>query len=116
MIKSKIDFTVRLNDESVSFFCDYILLNDIKRLSTTKKSLWSLENKKYTFLVSPWMTKPFIKLALENYFKASVRKINTSNLSVKKKYVGKYIGSKSKLKKAIVTFDPANEIELFSDI
>jgi len=97
-------------------FAEYVLLNDIKQLSTTKKSLFSLENKKYTFLVSPWVTKPFIKLAVEKYFNVRVNKVNTSNLPVKKKYIGKSLGSKSRLKKAVVTLDPRDEIALFSEI
>lgn len=102
--------------KSLSSFAEYVLLNDIKQLSTTKKSLFSLESKKYTFLVSPWLTKPFIKLAVEKYFNVQVTKINTSNLPVRKKYVGKYVGSKARLKKAIITLDPKDEISLFSDI
>ena len=102
--------------EKLSSFAEYVLLNDIKQLSTTKKSLWSLENKKYTFLVSPWLTKPFIKLAIEKYFDVQVKKINTLNLPLRKKYVGRYIGYKTRLKKAIVTLESNSEISLFSDI
>lgn len=102
--------------EKLSSFAEYVLLNDIKQLSTTKKSLWSLENKKYTFLVSPWLTKPFLKLAIEKYFNVQVKKINTANLPVRKKYIGRYVGSKVRLKKAIITLDANNTISLFSDI
>lgn len=119
---NKSETIVKGNEERESFstnlpsFAEYTLLNEIKQLSTTKKSLWSLESKKYTFLVSPWVSKPFIKLAVEKYFNVRVLKINTSNLPVKKKYVGKYVGVKSRLKKAIITLDPGDEITLFSDI
>ena len=95
---------------------DYILLNDIKQLSTTKKALWSLESKKYTFLVAPWISKPLIKLIVEKFFNVRIIKINTSNLPLHKKYVGKSIGFKTRLKKAIVTLDQNDEIALFSDI
>lgn len=104
------------NKIDMSSYADYILLNDIKQISTTKKSLWSLENKKYTFLVSPILTKDLIKLAVEKYFNVRVIKVNTSNMPTKKKFVGKYVGVKSKLKKAIVTLDKAYEISLFTDI
>lgn len=108
---------VKEMDKNVVYsYSDYILLNDIKQIATTKKSLWSLESKKYTFLVSPIMTKDLIKLAVEKYFDVRVEKVNTLNLPVKKKSVGRNIGTKSKLKKAIVTLDSKDEISLFTDI
>jgi large subunit ribosomal protein L23 len=99
-------------DSTLSLFYGCILLNGIKQISLTKKSLWSLENKKYTFFVSPFMTKPFIKLSIENYFNARVQKINTLNLPTRKKYVG----YKDNLKKAVLTFDSNEKVALFSDI
>lgn len=103
-------------NSSVSLFCSYILLNEIKQLSATKKSLYFLERNKYIFLISPSMGKPFIKLAFENYFNTKIQKINTLNVPAKKKYTGKYAGYKSRLKKAIVSFEPTADISLFSDI
>ena len=93
-----------------------ILIDEIKQISTTKKALWSLEDKKYTFLASPFVTKEWMKRAIESCYNVRVIKINTSNLPTKKKRVGKFIGSKAKLKKVIVTLDPNDEIPLFSDI
>jgi large subunit ribosomal protein L23 len=93
-----------------------ILIDEIKQISTTKKALWSLEDKKYTFLASPFVTKEWMKRAIEVCFNVRVIKVNTSNLPTKKKRVGKFIGSKAKLKKVIVTLDPNDEIPLFSDI
>ena len=93
-----------------------ILIDEIKQISTTKKALWSLEDKKYTFLASPFVTKEWMKRAIEVCFNVRVIKVNTSNLPTKKKRVGKFIGSKAKLKKVIVTLEPNDEIPLFSDI
>jgi large subunit ribosomal protein L23 len=93
-----------------------ILIDEIKQISTTKKALWSLEDKKYTFLASPFVTKEWMKRAIESCFNVRVIKVNTSNLPTKKKRVGKFIGSKAKFKKVIVTLDPNDEIPLFSDI
>jgi large subunit ribosomal protein L23 len=93
-----------------------ILIDEIKQISTTKKALWSLEDKKYTFLASPFVTKEWMNRAIEVCFNVRVIKVNTSNLPTKKKRVGKFIGSKAKLKKVIVTLDPNDEIPLFSDI
>ena len=93
-----------------------ILIDEIKQISTTKKALWSLEDKKYTFLASPFVPKEWMKRAIESCFNVRVIKVNTSNLPTKKKRVGKFIGSKAKFKKVIVTLDPNDEIPLFSDI
>ena len=93
-----------------------VLIDEIKQIATTKKALWSLEDKKYTFLASPFVTKEWMKRAIESCYNVRVIKINTSNLPTKKKRVGKFIGSKAKLKKVIVTLDPYDEIPLFSDI
>lgn len=93
-----------------------ILIDEIKQISTTKKALWSLEDKKYTFLASSFVTKEWMKRAIETCFNVRVIKVNTSNLPTKKKRVGKYIGVKAKLKKVIITLNPNDEIPLFSDI
>jgi large subunit ribosomal protein L23 len=88
----------------------------LNKLQQRKKALWSLEDKKYTFLASPFVTKEWIKRAIESCYNVRVIKVNTSNLPTKKKRVGKFIGSKAKLKKVIVTLNPDDEIPLFSDI
>jgi large subunit ribosomal protein L23 len=103
-------------EDLVATWVDHTLFDEIKQLSTTKKALWSLEDRRYTFLVSPILTKTLIKLAVEQFFNVRVLKVNTSNLVTKKKRVGTSIGSKPKLKKAIVTLNPNDEIPLFSDI
>ena len=100
----------------MDLYADYILLNEIKKLSTTKKSLYSLENKKYTFLVSPTLTKNLIKMAIENYFNVRVCKVNTLNIPTKKKLVGKYPGFKTKQKKTVITLNKIDTISLFTDI
>jgi large subunit ribosomal protein L23 len=104
------------NEDLIATWVDHTLFDEIKQLSTTKKALWSLEDRRYTFLVSPLLTKTLIKLAIEQFFNVRVLKVNTCNLVTKKKRVGASIGSKPKLKKAIVTLNPNDEIPLFSDI
>lgn len=93
-----------------------ILIDEIKQISTTKKALWSLEDKKYTFFASPFVTKEWMKRAIETCFNVRVIKVNTSNLPTKKKRVGKSIGCQTKFKKVIITLNPNDEIPLFSDI
>jgi large subunit ribosomal protein L23 len=104
------------NDELVASWIDHVLFDEIKQLSTTKKALWSLEDRRYTFLVSPLMTKNLIKLAVEQFFNVRVVKVNTCNLPTRRRLVGVSSGLQPKLKKAIVTLDPNDEIPLFSDI
>ena len=79
-----------------------ILIDEIKQIATTKKALWSLEDKKYTFLASPFVTKEWMKRAIESCYNVRVIKINTFNLPTKKKRVGKFIGFKAKLKKVMI--------------
>jgi large subunit ribosomal protein L23 len=104
------------NDNGISSWVDHVLFDEIKQLSTTKKALWSLEYRRYTFLVSPLLTKSLIKLAVEQFFNVKVIKVNTCSLTQKQKRVGNTTGTTAKLKKAIVTLDPKDEIPLFSDI
>jgi large subunit ribosomal protein L23 len=104
------------SDIDTMCFHQGVLIDEIKQIATTKKALWSLEDKNYTFLASPFVTKEWIKRAIESCYNVRVIKVNTSNLPTKKKRVGKFIGSKAKLKKVIVTLNPDDEIPLFSDI
>jgi large subunit ribosomal protein L23 len=109
--KPKVD-----NDNVISSWVDHVLFDEIKQLSTTKKALWSLEYRRYTFLVSPLLTKSLIKLAVEQFFNVKVIKVNTCNLTTKTRSFAGSRGTLPRLKKAIVTLDPKDEIPLFSDI
>jgi large subunit ribosomal protein L23 len=95
---------------------EFVLWDEIKQISTTKKAIWGLEEKKYTFLVSRLTPKYAIKYAIEKFFNVRVIKINTCNLPLKTKRSMGNAGSKTRLKKAIVTLDPNDEITLFTDI
>lgn len=98
------------------FYSEKSYIDNITHLSTTKKSLLSSENKKYTFLVNPIMDKPSIKLTIEESLNVKIYRVNTACLPTTKKVVGKNIGYTSKLKKAIVKLDPKYQIKLFSEI
>jgi large subunit ribosomal protein L23 len=96
---------------------EFVLWDEIKQISTTKKAIWGLEEKKYTFLVSRLLPRYAIKYAIEKFFNVRVIKINTCNLPLKKKRsMGNAGGSKTQLKKAIITLNPNDEITLFTDI
>ena len=71
----------------------------------TEKSNDGLNEGKYTFEVNPKATKIDIKNAVEKLFEVKVLKVNTMNVSGKKKRVGYHVGKTSNWKKAIVTID-----------
>ncbi|NLK74319.1 MAG: 50S ribosomal protein L23 [Clostridiales bacterium] len=84
----------------------------------TEKSMNTMAEKKYTFLVHPNATKNQIKEAVEKMFTGTkVAKVNTMNLDGKTRRRGNTVGKTPKRKKAIVqlTADSA-EIEIFSGL
>ena len=56
-----------------------------------------------------------IKTAIEQLFDVKVVSVNTANLPLKKRRVGKFIGKKPQNKKAIVTLAPENSITFFEN-
>ena len=77
----------------------------ILRPVITEKSNDALQEGKYTFEVNKKATKVEIAKAVEKLFEVKVLKVNTMNVSGKKKRVGYHIGKTSDWKKAIVTID-----------
>ncbi len=87
----------------------------IKYPLITDKSMRSLENNQYSFVVDRYSNKMAIKDSIEFLFNVKVTKVNTCRLPRKKKRVGKYIGWKPQYKKAIVTLVEGDTINLFTD-
>ena len=84
----------------------------------TEKSMNSMSEKKYSFLVAPEATKAQVKEAVEKMFAGTkVARVNTMNLDGKTRRRGNTSGKTSKTKKAIVqlTTDSA-EIEIFTGL
>ena len=84
----------------------------------TEKSMNSMSDKKYAFLVHPEATKTQVKEAVEKMFAGTkVARVNTMNLDGKNRRRGNTSGKTSKTKKAIVqlTTDSA-EIEIFTGL
>ena len=84
----------------------------------TEKSMNSMIEKKYSFLVHPDATKAQVKEAVEKMFAGTkVASVNTMNLEGKNRRRGNTTGKTAKTKKAIVqlTADSA-EIEIFSGL
>jgi large subunit ribosomal protein L23 len=84
----------------------------------SEKSMSSMGDKKYTFLVHPEANKSQIKEAVEKMFDgAKVEKVNTMNLIGKKKRRGAVVGKTAKTKKAIVQLtEDSKDIELFTGL
>ena len=87
-------------------------LEVIKAPVVTEKSQAAKEQGKYTFKVDPKATKLEIKEAVEKIFNVKVKEIRTINVKVKKRRVGRYTGLTNRSKKAIVTLQEGQTIDL----
>ena len=87
----------------------------IKALVTEKASLL-MEKNQYVFEVVPKATKPDIKAAIESLFDVKVISVNTARPPRKKKRVGRFLGFKPQIKRAIVTLKEGDSIPLFPDV
>ncbi|MCK1254509.1 50S ribosomal protein L23 [Streptococcus uberis] len=76
----------------------------------------AMDQKKYTFEVDSRAHKLLIKQAVEAVFDVKVASVNTISVKPKSKRVGKYTGTKSGYKKAIVTLtEDSKTIEIFGE-
>ena len=83
----------------------------------TESSMEAMEQKRYTFKVDPKANKSEIKKAIETIFGVKVKKVNTMNITGKKKRMVANVGKRSDWKKAIVTLtEDSKEIEFFEGI
>jgi len=91
------------------------LLNQIRYPSLTEKSINLYGNRQYTFLVNKKLTKSEIKFILQKIFNVTIVSINTCNLPIKKRRVGKFLGKRSSYKKAYICLKKGETIpELFN--
>lgn len=91
------------------------LINIIDRPIVTDKTTKLLENNQYCFYVSAKANKMFIKKAIEYIFNVKVKKVNTCHEASKQRKVGRFKGYKPHYKKAIVTLEKNNKINLFAE-
>ena len=83
----------------------------------TEKSYDGIAEKKYTFKVAQDATKTQIKVAFEDLFGVKVARVNTVNVDGKKKRMGKYEGTTTGYKKAVVTLTQESKtIEFFESL
>lgn len=91
------------------------LLNLVKYPSLTEKSISLYANRQYTFIVNKSLTKPQIKFVIEKMFDVNIININTCNLPIKKRRVGKFVGKRATYKKAYIQLKEGNTIsDLFN--
>ena len=84
----------------------------IKAPIITEKSSGLAANNVITFSVDVRANKTQIKQAIEKIFNVKVESVNTINVKPKYRRVGRYAGTTSRYKKAIVTLQEGSQIEI----
>ena len=85
----------------------------IRRPLITEKNTWLMEQDQYSFEVAPTANKIQIREAVEKTFNVRVKAVNTLNMPRKERRRGRIIGSVPGWKKAIVTLQPGEVIDIF---
>nr|YP_009393759.1 ribosomal protein L23 [Caloglossa beccarii]ARW62321.1 ribosomal protein L23 [Caloglossa beccarii] len=91
------------------------LLNLIKYPIITDKTTKAIEDNIYVFAVAKKANKKQVKKTIEYIFNVKIKKINTLNGPKKKKKVGKFIGTVTQYKKAIIKLQDNDTINLFNN-
>jgi large subunit ribosomal protein L23 len=85
----------------------------IVRPVVTEKSTDMSESDKYVFEVATDANKNEIKQAVERFFGVKVREVRTMNVKGKPKRLGRHMGRRKDWKKAIITVQSGDKIDLF---
>ncbi|MFA6626928.1 MAG: 50S ribosomal protein L23 [Bacilli bacterium] len=85
----------------------------IKRPLITEKSTKLVEERKYTFEVMQGANKIEVKKAIEELYPVKVIAVNIINVRKKPRKVGKYEGLRPAVRKAIVTLDEGQKLDVF---
>jgi large subunit ribosomal protein L23 len=86
----------------------------IRRPVVTEKSMASMSEKKYTFIVDIHANKSMIKRAVEDVFGVKVEDVKTAKYIGKTKRVGVHIGKRPDYKKAVIKLtEDSKTIEFF---
>ncbi|MDD2554919.1 MAG: 50S ribosomal protein L23 [Syntrophaceticus sp.] len=88
----------------------------IRPLVTEKAVNLAQEQNKYVFFVDRSANKIEIRNAIEELFNVKVLAVNTMNVKGKKKRVGRYEGLTPMRKKAIVTLNEGDKIDVFEEL
>ncbi|MEG0238896.1 50S ribosomal protein L23 [Anaerorhabdus sp.] len=82
----------------------------------TEKTMKMMDaDNKITFEVAKGTNKTQVRQAIEEIFKVKVEQVNILNCRPKQKRVGKYTGTTSAVRKAIVKLPEGQDIDLFKD-
>ena len=87
----------------------------IKPLITEKNTMLGAEGK-YTFKIDRRANKTQVKEAVESIFKVNVTAVNTISVPPKSRRVGRTIGKSQAWKKAVVTLQSGQRIEIFEGV
>jgi large subunit ribosomal protein L23 len=82
----------------------------------TEKNTMLSEQGKYAFEVLPNVNKIEIKRAVEEVFKVKVAAVNVIRVPGKQRRMGRTSGMTRSWKKAVVTLQPGERIELFQGV
>ena len=86
----------------------------IRRPVITEKSMASMGDKKYTFIVDIHANKSMIRRAVEDVFGVKVEDVKTARYLGKTKRVGVHVGKRADYKKAIIKLtEDSKTIEFF---
>lgn len=94
----------------------------IRRPLITEKNTYLMEKGQYTFEVAPEANKFQIREAVEKTFNVRVKAVNTLNVKPKRRSRiasrrgGRIVGHERPWKKAIVTLQPGDHIDLFEQV
>ena len=88
----------------------------IRPLVTEKSSRIREAENKYVFSVAPDANKVDIKRAVQEIFNVKVKSVKTAVVHGKVKRLGVYEGKRPDWKKAVVTLEPGQTIDLFEQV
>ena len=88
----------------------------LRRPIVTEKSTMLAAQGKYVFEVAVGANKPQIADAVEKAFDVHVVDVNTSHVRGKMKRYGRNMGRQVSWKKAVVTLQPGEQIQVFEGV
>jgi large subunit ribosomal protein L23 len=88
----------------------------LRRPLVTEKSTMLSASGKYVFEVAVGANKPQIAEAVEKAFNVHVVEVNTMHVRGKQKRFGKSKGMQASWKKAVVTLQPGEQIQVFEGV
>ncbi len=88
----------------------------LRRPIITEKNAELMARHKYVFEVAREANKRQIKQAVEEAFKVKVTQVNVITVSGKSRGFGRLRGKTSPWKKAVVTLEPGQKIEIFEGV